>query len=420
MSNFDSLPQIEFADLNTQRILDNIIAGFERAQELAGVENSKLFPGDPRRLFLQTIAYYIIIQNNRINEAGLQNLLPFATGGFLDALGALYGERGRRLPASYAVTTLEFSLSAAQPTNMTIPMGTRVTPGNNLFFATDELLLIPAGQTSGTVRATCMTAGIIGSGFLAGQINIIVDRNNPFVQSAQNITASSAGADIESDNDYKERLYLVPESFSTAGPRDSYKFWAMTASADITDVGVYSPEPDLRVSSPFRDFLAGYGISDASAFWVALTNFLREEGTGPGHVNIVPLMKGGELPTPDIIDKVLEICNDETRRPLTDFVHVVEPEVVYYNIDLTFYVSRNNAPLASTIETAVRQAVDDFVLWQKTALGRDINRSELVRRVMNAGAKRVVVPTPTFMVLEQNEVGIAFDVVVNFGGLEDD
>lgn len=420
MSNFDNLPKVEFANLNSAEIINNIITGFERAEQLAGTANYRLFPGDPRRLFLQSIGYYLVLQNNVINESGKQNILPFSRGGFLDMLGALYGERGRRLAATYAVTTLEFSLSVPLAVNTIIPTGTRVSPGGNIYFATDELLVIEAGQTTATVSATCTVIGAAGNGLIPGQISTIVDRNNPFVQSAQNITESAMGSDVESDDHYRERLYLVLESVSTAGTSEGYQFWAMTASSEIINVLVYTPEPDLRASSPFSDFLAGYGIADAEAFWTGLQNWLRADGTGPGHVNVMPLMAGGNLPTQDILDAVYAACNDKKRRPLTDYLHVKAPTVVEYDISLTYYIWRHDAPSANTISANVQRAVDDFVLWQKSAIERDINPDELIQRIKNAGAKRVPITSPAFQVLSQGEVAVARNISVQFGGLEDD
>lgn len=45
----------------------------------------------------------------------------------------------------------------------------------------------------------------------------------------------------------------------------------------------------------------------------------------PGKVQIVTLLDGGEIPGNEILDAVLEVCNDRTVRPLTDQVSAFAP-----------------------------------------------------------------------------------------------
>ena len=41
-----------------------------------------------------------------------------------------------------------------------------------------------------------------------------------------NIDTSSGGADVESDDSLTRRIWLSPTTYSCAGPRDAYEFWA--------------------------------------------------------------------------------------------------------------------------------------------------------------------------------------------------
>jgi phage-related baseplate assembly protein len=382
MSNFQHLPPVQFAELDPQVIESAVIAGFERAAQMAGIENFRLFPGDPRRLFLHTLAYYITQQNFQIDQAGKMNLLPYAEREFLDNLAGLYGERGRRLKTAPAVTTLEFTLSKVLTTDLIIRQGTRATPGNNIIFATDKALIIRPGELTGQVSATCITAGVSGNGFLPGQINILIDQDSPFVQNVSNITESALGADTEKDDEYRQRIWILPESFSVAGPAGAYQFWAMSASAAIADVGVYSPVP--------------------------------------GVVHLYVLMQNGALPTQEVLDKVLDICCDRRIRPLTDQVFAFSPEQYNYNLKATYWIDRINAPAAGNIMAAVSQAVNEFVTWQKSRLGRDLNPSVLIHMIMEAGARRVEIDSPHFKIMSPSEIAVAGSVDVTFGGLEDD
>ena len=87
---------------------------------------------------------------------------------------------------------------------------------------------------------------------------------------------------------------------------------------------------------------------------------------------------------------------------------------------MTYYIARADATQATAIQTAVADAVAAYELWQRSKLGRDINPSELIRRVMAAGALRVFVTTPAHTVLTAAQVAIpSTAAVVTFGGLED-
>ncbi|GIO39082.1 hypothetical protein J41TS12_39430 [Paenibacillus antibioticophila] len=376
MSSFDTLTDIDFVDVDADAIQNSIITIFE------GLNGSPLYPGDPRRLFLMALAQIIIQQQALLNHNKKVDLLKYASGPVLDHIGALYDVT--RLPAESAITTLQFNLSIPLTSATIIPAGTRVGPqgsGGTIYFETSQVIEIPAGGISGTVTASCSVPGVSGNGFLPGQINTLIDPL-PFVQSVVNLTEGSGGAEAETDAAFRERIRTAPESFSVAGPEGAYRYWAMTASPSIVDVAVTSPEP-------------------------------RE-------VVVVPLLHGGELPSQDVLDDVAAVLNDRTVRPLTDLVTVQAPETVSYDITLTYYVDRARAAEAVSIQDAVSAAVDAYRLWQKSKLGRDINPSELIWRVMSAGALRVEITTPVFTSV--GELQIAHDATVNvtYGGLADD
>lgn len=370
MSN---LPDIQFVSKDVGEIEANIITTYE------GISGRKLAPGDPVRLFFEAVAAIIAQQRVLIDYAAKQNLLHYAAGSYLDHLGALVG--AERLPAQSAKTTLRFTLSAPQPQAVTIPAGTRATPDGKLFFATTTATTVPAGTTEIDVAAECTTAGVSGNGWQPGQINKLVDPL-PWIKSVTNITTSSGGADVESDDAFRERIRQAPERFSVAGPSEAYKYWARTAHQSIIDVSVTSP--------------------------------------APGEIEIRPLLEGGQIPSQEILDAVASVCNDKRVRPLTDHVTVLVPEVVNYDVVLTYWIASENTTVAANIQQAVTAAVNDYVAWQRSRLGRDINPSELIARVMAAGAKRVEVTSPVFTTITPSQVAVAGNVTVQYGGLEDD
>ena len=73
-----------------------------------------------------------------------------------------------------------------------------------------------------------------------------------------------------------------------------------------------------------------------------------------------------------------------------------------------------------TIQQQVAAAVEQYKIWQR-AIGRDINPSQLVRMVMDAGAKRVTVTAPTYTTVDATKVSaLQGEAVISYGGLEDD
>lgn len=366
-----NLPEVTFTEKSPEKIEADILSRYKQ------ITGQSLGLADPRRKFIQAIVPIITQQRTNIDFSAKQNLLAYSTGDYLEHIGQLVDTA--RLQSKHALTTFRVTLYSAQPQAITVPAGTRVTPGDNLYFATTETLTIAAGETTADVGGQCMDAGTIGNGFLPGQISKLVDPV-AWVKSIANVTESTGGVDIEADNPYAERIRIAPESFSTAGPDGAYEYWAKTASQLIVDV---------RIHSPF-----------------------------PGVVEIRPLLQGGEIPGQEIIDAVLVACSDKKVRPLTDNVQVLAPEAVNYGIVMTYWIDATNASVSASIQQRVGQAVQDYITWQKSKLGRAVDPSELIARVKNAGASRVAVTTPTYQAILKYQVAIEDDIAVTYGGLE--
>lgn len=368
-----NLPKLNFAEADPDIIDSNIVTTVE------ALLGRKLARADPLRIFLRGIEAIIIQQRILIDEAAKQNLLAYATGANLDHIGVLTGTE--RLQASAATTTLQFTLSNAREMATVIPKGTRATAGDGRLFALDEPLVITAGEESATGKATCTQVGEKGNNYAAGELKQLADPV-PFIASVTNVTKTEGGADIEDDDTYRERIHEAPERFSTAGPYGAYEYHAKRASALVCDVSVESP--------------------------------------APGEVVVCPLLDGGVIPGQEILAIVNDTLNDRRIRPLTDKVTVKAPEQVSYNIKLSYWINRDDTTEALTIKTATEQAVQEFVLWQKSKLGRDINQTELYYRLRAAGVKRAEITEPISRTILPSQVAIAQTIDVIFEGLEDD
>lgn len=370
-----NLPATEFLTTDAAQIQSEIITTYEN------LTGRTLAAGDPVRLFLLGIADILVQQRTAVNIAAQQNLLPYAQGKYLDALGTYLSVA--RLAESRAKTTIRFTLSEALATIYQIPAGFEVTNGV-ITFATDDTLEIPAGELTGEVTATCTTSGAVGNDFLAGQISTIVTPQT-FLASAENVTITTGGADAENDADYAERIRLAPNSFSVAGPKKAYIFHAKSVSSAVIDVSVVSPTP--------------------------------------GEVEVYPLLEGGALPSEEVLAQIEAHLSSEDIRPLTDHLSVLAPASHEYQINLHYWILADDKTKTQAIQAAVAEAVENYRVWQQSKIGRDIVPAKLIAAVINAGAARIDSETMTpaaFVSMPENTVPQCTAVNVVYEGYKDE
>ena len=132
------------------------------------------------------------------------------------------------------------------------------------------------------------------------------------------------------------------------------------------------------------------------------------------------LLQNGDMPTDSLINEVSAYLNDKTIRPLTDKVTVKKPQEQSFDIDVKYFINQSNHDTATAIQDAVKAAVADYITWQTSTIGRDINPSVLIQRMMAAGAKRIEVTSPKYTVLANDYVARVNEQNVVYGGLEDD
>lgn len=376
----EGYPDISFIEnMTLESLQEQMIADFiEKYKEETGQELT-LGLADPNRLVLYSAALQIYQGMQYIDNAGKQSFLKYSYSGFLENLGAL--KEIQRNPGNPATAIERFTVSAVQNNAISIPMGTRVTAGDNVYFYTVEDAEIPAGAEYIDIQVECTEAGTGANGYEAGKINILVDSIN-YIGSVANTTKSEGGAEEESDEQLADRIYLAPSSYSTAGPDDAYEYWVKTCNPSITDVKVQSP-------------------SDG----VVEIRFIMQDGTIPGEATL---------------QEVGTFLQNEKIRPLTDKVEVKAPVAQNYAINLTYYIAESDKNQASAIQQNVNSAVDAYKMWQCEKIGRDINPSYLMRLIMNAGAKRAVIASPEFAVVPTENIALCTTVTVTYGGVESD
>lgn len=382
MSNIkalENIPEISFIDgVTLQDVKDEMLTDYtQKYQELTG-KTAVLSDADPVRLAMLSAAAQIYQAMQYVDRSGKQDLLKYSYGEFLDNLGAM--KKLERKPASYATLKMKFSMTSARGEVTAIPGGTRVATESGLYFMTDAYAEIPAGEISAEVKATAMSAGKESNGLAEGTVIMIVDPL-PYIAAVSNTTVSVGGADVESDDDFTERIYKAPAGYSVAGPTEAYEYHAKNFRPDVEDVKAYTPSPCA--------------------------------------VNILFLLDGGRLPTEDDLLGMEAYMSAETLRPLTDKVTAIAPEEVSYSISLKYFINRSDAVQAATIQQAVEKAIEEYQKWQRK-LGRDVNSSELIKRIILAGAKRVELTEPAYSAIEENSIAKLENKSVVYGGLEDD
>lgn len=347
--------EYQFVSTDSAEIVADLTAKYE---ELTG---HTLLPSDPDKLFIQWVAGIIIQQRIIVNYAANQNIPSRAVGANLDALGEMIYNVSRP-QAKPAECVVRFSISSPQETAITIPKGTRVTDSSgSLIWDTTEDIAVEIGATIADVPVICETEGTIGNGYVPGQINTLIDVDKVmYYASCTNIETSNSGAEQATDNEYYELMRAGLEAFSTAGPKGAYEYHAKAVSTSIADVCAINPIDK------------------------------------PGYVNIFAIMTNGEIADDGTKNAILEACNDDKVRPLTDIVEVLDPMIVDFNIELTYYIDRSSQKSAAEIEAAINSAVDEYADWQCKKIGRDINPSRLMWLLKDTGAKRIDIKSPVF------------------------
>lgn len=192
-------------------------------------------------------------------------------------------------------------------------------------------------------------------------------------------------ARIEGEDDarLRARAQLSIEGLSTAGPRLSYVFHALSASNAVRDVSVSSPSP--------------------------------------GDVLVVVLAEPGEatpngLPDAALLQTVLDRVNADDVRPLTDFVSVVAAELLTYTVRADLIVG--SGPDSDVVLAAARAALDEYT-EQQFALGRDIAISGLHAALHQSGVTRVDLISPAAtLTVAQNQAARCLGADIRIAGVD--
>ena len=171
---------------------------------------------------------------------------------------------------------------------------------------------------------------------------------------AEDLTAvPPVSAVMEEDDALRERIQLVYEGLTTAGPRNSYILHARNASGLVGDATAESPSPA-----------------------VVVVTVLALEGDGVAGV--------------ELLEQVRDGLSDDDVRPVGDRLTVQSAEVLPYRIDAVIYMSGTGPEN----EAALVEGKARLQAWinPRRRLGVEVARSAIDAQLHIAGVSRVELP----------------------------
>lgn len=155
---------------------------------------------------------------------------------------------------------------------------------------------------------------------------------------------------LEEDDALRERVQLVYEGLTTAGPRNSYILHARNASGLVADATAESPSP---------------AVVDVTV--------LSREGDGAADA--------------ELLATVAAHINDDDVRPVADRVTVRSAQILPYQINAVVYLA-GNGPEG---EAVLAEAKSRLEAWKnpRRRLGVEVSRSAIDAQLHVAGVKRV-------------------------------
>lgn len=185
---------------------------------------------------------------------------------------------------------------------------------------------------------------------------------------------------MEPDSEYRRRIALAPEGYTTAGSEMSYVFHALSADADVLDVSPVSPLP--------------------------------------GVVTVYVLSRSGDGSADEaLLSAVAAALNGESVRPMTDQVVVQSASIVAYSIEAELVIYPG--PDASVVLAAAQAAAEAYAAEQH-AMRRDVTLSGVYAALHQPGVMRVDLAQPSAnIVIGDGEASYCTAIGITVAGATD-
>mgnify|MGYP003290980437 CR=1 FL=1 len=367
------LPEPNFIERDPDKIIQEWISLYE---EKSG---KTLQPAQLERLMVDVGAYRESVLRNKIQEVAKQNLLNYAPIDILEHIGEPLGVT--KLKANAATTMLKFSIDEPLDFVYRIEADTEVESKDGLYiFKTIEAVNLEIGETDVTVKAVCETAGIGANNYTLGSINNLITPLS-YISKVENVTVTGGGADDEEAENLRERIREAPEKFSNAGSRGAYKYHTLSAHQSITDVAIIT--------------------------------------SSPGVVSIYPLTDTGN-PNQEVIDIVQNYLSDDKIRPLTDYVQVISPQTIHFEINATIWLYQD-ADEESVI-SIINSKMAEYKKTLSEKLGKDVINSQIISLLNTVyGVYKVELETPDEdITIQSYQWADLSDYFITIGGYADE
>ncbi len=318
-------PEPKLIDSNYLETLDRVRNNYQTGTGYYPDNNA------PESFQLDQLAYEREMLVDDINFMGKQNLLAFAEDEWLDNAGALVDCERLKPTASSATFEAVFTNNHG---GFTLPKGFSVlAKDGKTVFETKSDIIIERNEASLSLTLYCNKTGPQANGFRAGDINQISAPINQ-LKSLVNTTISVGGSNEESNDNFRERIYLAPSGFSSAGPFEAYEYFARSAHPSISRVKVLSPKPN--------------------------------------YIDIYVLLYDEQTPSQEILNIVEAYCNAQKRRPIGDVVKALaaEPNRMTTSMHLEIYTDMQS--MAASTVTTVRSKLNTLTSRWRSQLGRDV------------------------------------------------
>lgn len=187
-------------------------------------------------------------------------------------------------------------------------------------------------------------------------------------------------AEYEKDPELRNRIQLSLEGLSTAGPEGAYIFHTLSASGEVLDASATSPTPGTVVVTVLSRTDAG-------------------------------------VPSAALLATVNTAINDESVRPLTDYVLVNPAAIINYTIDAKLYFFAG--PDREVVMANAQAAALAYTKAQHR-LGRDVTLSGIYAALHQPGVQRVELQSPAeSIVVSRQQASHCTAITLTDGGLDE-
>jgi len=342
-------------DLTYTDILDTLITAYQlKNEDYEPHESDDIMP------LLEVFAYREVEIRAYFNSVIKRSFWQTATGSDLDFIAEFFGVF--RLGGSKPTAQAKLVLTSALTYDYAIYAGVQVLLSDDTIAILINDVVFEAGATE-AIGILEYESEVRESN--ASFVEILTPK--PYLKKIVQSSLFVRGGDMENDEAIRRRIALSFDEQTTAGSKNSYKQLALKADSRIKDVVIQSQIVGVVDIGIWSDSV----VDDA------------------------------------MIERVLDSCNDETQRPLTDriWVRAVESILVDIQVNLTL---RENIDTVS-IRATVTKILEDYL--KDMRIGESLTISKIIRLSSVDGVEDVEVVSPTQSVI------VAGDVVIKGNGV---